>query len=74
MGIPQWKRMPCETCHGTGRDPKKRKRECSKCRGSGEGDHCAICRRKIIYEMSCFNTDEDYKECCKCQRIPLGCI
>jgi len=35
----------CPECHGDGRDPKKKKRVCPVCRGSGAVGFCPQCKK-----------------------------
>jgi len=64
--MPRWNREPCDTCNGSGKSHKKRKRPCPDCNGSGTGDICADCG-KFISPRPAEVADE-----CKCQEIPPG--
>ncbi len=45
----------CTLCKGEGRDPKCRKRKCSKCFGDGKKLVCGTCGE----DMPCFGTRND---------------
>jgi hypothetical protein len=53
-------------CHGTGRDPKKRKRQCPKCIGfmSGFGERCTSCGEV----MPCSGTDPNILDQTYCNK------
>lgn len=36
---------PCHKCNGTGKDPKKRKRQCQFCCGKGQIRICSVCKK-----------------------------
>jgi len=61
LGRQDLKQCQCWMCHGSGKDPKKRSRNCPECNGSGIGYECTRCGG--VYGKDCIDSVCDQTQC-----------
>lgn len=61
MGRMDLEWMNCHHCGGSGKDPKKRTRNCPVCNGDGIGWRCTTCGG--IYMVDCLDKYFDQTQC-----------
>ena len=63
--------MLCTNCRGKKVDPKKRKRKCPVCRGSGmDTTRCDKCNKRV-HDSNSIEAKEEGVEYCDCYMVPV---